>query len=568
MTRLNENLVAHWPLAKDAQDALGRFHGQAEAVRFGDGPMPGGGAAWFDGRESRITVPDDEALRLGAGDFTFAAWVRCADPMTTAFGDVLTKFDPTGRYGLNLWIAGSAPAYSGMSDQRHVHFGVDDGYTSAWEDLGKPEPTISSVTTLATWQGRLYAGISSADTPERSARVFRYVDGQQWEDCGRICDDHSVLSVMSMLVHDGNLYAGSGNWDWQKAKGAVPDFTPGDARVYRYEGGTTWRDLGAVGSGKRILCMASFNGSLYAGLDSGAGEGKVFRLSAEGWQDCGAPDGRNLECLLAMGGELYAATHGRVYRYAGDQTWTCLAEEPFGINQIHCMAQVHGQLWIGTWPQGYVLRLEPDGSWTNTGRLGIPEGLHECNEVMDLRVHQGKLYAALIPKSQVWRYEADGQWTLLASLASRPDFIPDFTLEGIDSWCRITSFGAWQGRMLAATASCRSGAEYRDPDDTLGRVHASAVGSVASHETDIGRDWVHLAGVRQGQSMRLYVNGRERASVEMPPGKWFDLSNTQPLLIGAGAQGSFAGGIADVRLYGAALDEESIAALAVEGRGS
>ena len=199
-------LIAHWPLAGDARDVIGDHHGDVTALSWTAGPdgRPGA-AAEFDGLRSLVRVDDHQDLRLGSRDFTITAWIRCQSPMTGVFGDVLSKFDPVGRCGLNLHIAGSSPAYSGMSDQRHVHFGIDDGVVGAWEDLGKPEPTNSHVTALVTWRGDLYAGIADAATPEQACRVFRYVGGQDWEDCGRLCADPNVLSVQSMIVHRGRL---------------------------------------------------------------------------------------------------------------------------------------------------------------------------------------------------------------------------------------------------------------------------------------------------------------------------------------------------------------------------
>ena len=543
-------LIAHWPLTGDAHEAVGDRHGQAEGLTYTAGPDGKvNGAAQFDGRRSRICVDDHADLRLGADDFTCTAWIRCQTPMTHVFGDILSKFDPVGRSGLNLHVAGSSPAYSAMSDQRHVHFGIDDGHVGSWEDFGKPEPGNSNVTALATWQGELYASIADAPNPEKACRVFRYGGDQTWHDCGRLCTDPNVLSVQSMLVHDGRLYAGSGNWDWVKAKGEVPGFTPSKVHVYEYQGGTQWRDLGQVGQGYRVMCMGSYAGDLYAGMDKGDGGGKVFRHDGSGWIDCGAPDGLNIESFLPSGGSLYVSTHGSIYRYEGDTAWTCIGNDPHGINQIHSMAEIGGQLWIGTWPQGYVLRLEPSGEWAIAGRLGIPEGLYECNEVMDLRVYNGKLYAALIPKSQVWRYEADGHWTLMTRLASRPDWRPD----DIDTWCRVTCLNAYRGQLCAATGSCLSRAEHQDPEDTLGRVHGFTAGQVCSHERDIGGGWTHVAAVRQGKETRLYIDGSLSSVSHAPARTTFDLTNTNPLYIGYGTQTYFAGAISDVRLYTGAL---------------
>ena len=555
--KMEPKCIAHWPLADNANDIVGKHHGIARSLTYTMGPNNGVGAATFDGYSSRICIADHPDLRLGTRDFTATAWIRCQTPMTGIFGDILSKFDTVGRTGLNLHVAGSAPAYSSMSDQRHVHFGIDDGYVGSWEDFGKPEPSNSNVTTMVTWRGELYAGIADAATPEQACRVWRYGGDQIWHDCGRLGADANVLSVQSMLVHKGHLYAGSGNWDWDKARGDMPGFTASKVHVYQYQGGTQWRDLGQVGQGYRVMSLASFAGDLYAGMDQGDGEGRVFRYDDGVWVDCGAPDGLNIESFLPSGGALYVATHGSIYRYAGGTTWVCIGKEPYDITQIHSMTEVDGKLWIGTWPQGYVLRLEPSGEWVIAGRLGLPPGLFECNEVMDLRVYNGKLYAALIPKSQIWRYEADGHWTLMTSLASRPDWLAD----DINSWCRVTCLNAYQGKLGAATGSCYSRSEHQDAEDTLGRVHGFTAGQVCSHEYDIGGDWTHIAAVRQGQETRLYINGELAATARAPERTSFDLSNTSPLFIGYGTQTYFAGAIADVRLYDGVLDAAAVCQL-------
>ena len=550
-------LMAHWPLRQNAQDAVGQNHGVARNVTFSGSAVPAPGAATFDGRDSVIEVPDVEALRLGNQDFTIAAWIRCAMPMRGVFGDVLSKFDPACRCGISLQVAGSSAGYSSMSDARHVHFGIDDGYVGAWEDCGKPWPSNSLVSALVAMEGELYAGIADADDPMDAAHVFRWAGGSEWIDCGRLGDDPNHLSVQSMIVHDGRLYAGTGIWDWRRASG--DGFEPALSRVFVYEGETRWRDLGQVGDSVRVLTLASFDGHLYAGLDR-VGGGHCFRYDGSQWVDCGAPDGDNLECLTPIDGTLYAATHKNYYRYEGGQRWACFAREPHGITQTHALQTVGGKLWAGTWPQGYVLRYDGGDEWINTGRLGIPEGLREINEINDLVVHNGKLYAGVIPKAQVWRYESDGHWTLMASLASRPDYAE----AEIHSWGRVPTFASFQGRLFAATGACVSRAVDCDPDGTLGRVYAIDLGQAVSHDHDIGGEWTHVAAMRQGKELRLYVNGEHTASSQAPHGHTFDLTNTQPLTIGSGAQGHFAGTIGDVRIYEGALSEREVAEIAGE----
>jgi hypothetical protein len=554
-----EGLVGHWKLQGDCKDYSGKGnHGTGRNVTFGEGADGSArGAAVLNGRDSSIEVPDAESLHLGTGDFSLSAWVKPEVPMRGILGDIVSKFDARRRRGINFHMAGSSSGYTSMCDARHVHFGIDDGYLGRWEDCGKPCGSNSLVTCLVVFEGQLYSGIADAKDPHDAAHVFRWAGGTQWIDCGRLGNDPNHLSVQSMIVHQGKLYAGTGIWDWVRARGDLPGKPPAARpRVFVYEGGTKWRDLGQVGETSRVLCMASFQGDLYVGLDRGPapGKGKCFKYAGSEWVDCGVPDGSNMNSLLPLGGTLYGATHGSIFRYDRGQKWACIGDHPFGITQIHSLDVYRGRLHVGTWPQGYVLRYEGGKEWTITGRLGLPAGGRECNEVNDLVVHNGRLYAGVIPKAEVYRYEADGQWTLLDSLAHRPDWDRD----DWPTWCRLTAMASHQGRLFAGTGSCQGRACDVDPDATLGRVYAIRVGQIISHERDIGGGWTHLAVVRRRADLRLYVNGCLSACSAAPEGRVLDLSNSEPLLIGFGAQTYFSGAMADLRLYARALKAEDI----------
>ena len=211
-------LVAHWKLAGDFQDASLRHHGTGHDVAFVAGrDGAAGGAARFDGARSFIEVPHDEHLSLGTGDFSISAWVRGAGDVETVGGDVLSKFDPEERRGLSLGVGGSSAGYSSVGDARHVRFGIDAGINGSWLDCGKPWSSNPLIGTLTVWKGDLYTGIADASKPEDACRVFRHAGGTEWVDCGRVGDDLTTPTVFAMIVHRGQLYAGTGVWEWDLA---------------------------------------------------------------------------------------------------------------------------------------------------------------------------------------------------------------------------------------------------------------------------------------------------------------------------------------------------------------
>lgn len=567
----NEALLGHWKLAGDCKDYSGNDnHGVGRNVNFAE--RNGSSAAVFNGRDSWVEIPHAESLRLGTNDFSVCAWVKPESPMRSVFGDILSKFDASKRRGLNFHLAGSSSGYQSMSDTRHVHFGIDDEYLGQWEDCGKPCPSNSLITNLVVFEGDLYAGIADAEDPDDACRVFRWhSDRKTWEDCGRLGNDPNHLSVQSMCVHEGKLYAGTGIWSKRRAWGRQASRgKPGAAkpRVFVYEGDKKWRDLGQVGETTRVICMASFGGELYVGLDKLGLEGKpllpgkCFKYDGSRWVDCGAPDFENMESILPLGGTLYGATHIGIYRYQGPNNWERIGDRPYGISQIHTLDVYRGRLHAGTWHQGYALRYDSKTNWTIAGRLGLPSlaGEREINEINDLLVHNGKLYAGVIPKAEVYRYEDDNQWTLLRSLGRQPTLSRD----DAKGWCRVTAMASYQGKLLAGTGSCLGLTEDQDPEGTLGRVYSIQAGQVVSHERDIGGGWTHLAVVRRGPELRLYVNGELSSSADGPEHRVFDISNTEPLLIGFGAQTFFTGAMSDLRLYGKAINAEDIRKLCAD----
>jgi mono/diheme cytochrome c family protein len=76
-SRLSEGLIAAWPLdgtltsTPERRELAGQLQGDAKFV-----PSPFGQAVAFDGNGDSVVVPRHEAMNVGEGDFTVAAWIH------------------------------------------------------------------------------------------------------------------------------------------------------------------------------------------------------------------------------------------------------------------------------------------------------------------------------------------------------------------------------------------------------------------------------------------------------------------------------------------------------------
>jgi len=535
-------LIAHWPLARDARDTGGVHHGDAHNVVFRDG------AAVFNGADSFVTVPDRPALRLGKRPFTLTAWLKLDPRLTTVYGDVISKFDAPRRNGFSVRIGSSAPGYSSLSDVRSVYASVDDAKLGTWQDHGKPLPSNTLISALTVFRGELYTGIADALPGEPTPAIFRFRGGCDWEFCGRLDVDPRTRSVMSLIVHEGHLYAGTGTWDWDKSLNGVC----GPTHVFRYEGGTRWHDCGEFGNGKRVLSLASFDGKLYAGDD----RGMAWRMDGDKqWTWCGQLGKHDrVMAMMVFQGKLYGAPHGAIFRYEGGTEWTCIGGAPdrrdglFGENQTHTLQVYDSHLWAGMWPQGKVLRCESPGRWADTGQLGISTDVVRINEINDLTVYNGKLYAGVIPLGEVYRYESDGQWTRLARLVQN-DALDE---KDVRTWNRVPCMTVFQGRLFAGTSSCHGNASDH-PHPQVGRVYSMEAGRNVSFDDDLGPGWHQITFVRDETELRLFVDDKLVSRSAAFVASDYDLDNAQPLRIGVGPQSHFSGALRDVRLYGGVL---------------
>lgn len=533
-------LIGHWKLAGNTQDTSSNgHHGHSEDVDL-SAPGPDGlahGAARFNGKKSRIIVPDSPSLHLGTDDFTVCAKIFTEPQIDDSIGDIITKFDPTQRRGFNLGFKRHSAACNSLANYQNLHFGIDNGQLDAtWTDCGRPGNAVF-VMSLAVHNGDLYAGTFTHGAQE-AGHVWRYAGNMEWEDLG---SPDAANAVMCLATFNGDLYAGTGRL---KAEGSALPASPNQhagGHVYRLAK-DRWVDCGKLGGPPSsyaeydhdtVHALEVFEQRLYAIPLYTQG---LFRYEGgEEWTDCGSHGIRSMT-LGTFRNNLYVLDNGNgIIRFDHGKDWTQWTRQARlpGVTQIYSMAVYKGKMVVGTWPEARVFCWEEDGSWTNMGRLG------EELEVMGMAVYNGKLYAGTLPLAQVYRYDGDQQWTCTGQLDTTPEV----------QYRRAWSTAVFQGKLYYGTLPS-------------GRVYSLAAGHNTTYDQTLAPGWQHLAAIRNGNMLTLYIDGKMvSASTPFDP-TTYDLTNAEPLQIGFGQHDYFHGCIADLRLYGGALNNDAITAIA------
>jgi Concanavalin A-like lectin/glucanases superfamily len=550
-----QGLVGHWKLHSDCRDYSGYGNdGINHGVDLNRGT--------FDGEHAYIEVPASDSLKLGAGDFAICAWINTPKQLDDIVGDVIDMYDPAQRRGITLTINSSSGGYQSQGTDRHVHFGIDNAHTTEWEDCGRPNPTSNYVSnSMTVYKGKLYAGTTDAKDESGWCHVYRYDSGDKWIDCGRV-GNHRTTGVLPLIVHNGDLYAVTSTYDWTRVQSG--NYEPG--RVYRYLGDTRWEDCGQPSDNRTLNCIASYKGKLYVG---GGPEilGVYVREQVTQWMPANLfPKDGPKKCfphaMCRHNGKLFVA-FPVAYCFDGN-TWTYVGSPlPAGQDwflQTHSLELYQGKLYAGTWPEGKVAEYQGGEDWKIVGRVGV-----DGTEVNALAVYNGKLFGGSIPRAEVCRYDGTSEWTSLKRFYSPEGWQP--ALPGhakraeYNAWSRVTSLTVYDGKLFASTGSCTASV-LDAPCDVRGKVFSMEAGKVASYDDDLGPGWKHLAAVRCGGLLKLYIDGKLVAKSSPFDPAEYDLSTSQPLRIGFGQTEFFAGKMADVRIYKGSLTEPEIQKLA------
>ncbi len=406
----DDGLIGYWRLAGNCADSSIYNHGGsnqwADIFTVGPKGIPNTAAA-FDGKRSYIEICHKDTLNLGTSDFTVSAWI-CTEANVDTIGDILDKFDPATRKGFNFAVLDNQ--YRFPANRRNLFFGMDNAQEPVWTDCGKCDNV--GIWCMSVHKGRLYAGSyirnNGSRTDENSpGHVYRYEGGTTWTDCGRVADASNVLCLADF---QGSLYAG------------VSYATEGDrlaGKIYRLdESSGQWIDCGYLGKHLRVECMAVCNGKLYAGTYGGLAFNDKYSIyvyeGGKEWVHCNDP-WTSLSSLGVYHGYLFAA-QADLIRYEGQGKWTDCGRPGADTGQTWSLATYQGDLYAGTFPPGHVHRYEGGKNWVDCGRLTTLPDDNGQREVMALAVYNGKLYGSLWPNGEVYRYDDEQNWTHMKTL--------------------------------------------------------------------------------------------------------------------------------------------------------
>ena len=525
-----DSLVAHFPLTADAVDISGTgLRGDARGVAFRDG------AAWFDGRNAQIEVPDHDALHLAAKDFTICASIRTEQVLDTVLGDILCKYDSAARKGFNVGLMNYSGVTSSSANWRNLFFGIDNGKLDAeWTDCGRPGNAVC-IFCLCVFNGDLYAGTFESGETEKG-HVWRYKGGYVWEDCGA---PYSSNAVLSLAEYDGQLYVATSHYRSRGSSLAESENETPGGRIFRYDGEQKWTGVGALEGHEAIHSLTVYRGKLYASsLYAPPG---VYRYDGgTTWTPCGHPGtnpGGRIVPMAVWRGHLWGGSYDgeyNIYRYAGGQQWDDMGR-PAEVTQTYAFMPYQGELYIGAWPSGAVYRWDGQMGWENAGRLG------EELEVMGLATYNGKLYGGTLPLAQVYRYDGDGSWFNTGQLDKTPDV----------KYRRAWTMAVYKGRLFCGTLPS-------------GRVLSIEAGKCVTHDRSLDPGWHHVAAVRNGGQLTLFVDGAMVAQTGEFDSSAFDLTNDKPMTIGFGMHDYFNGAMKHVRIYGRALTPGELETLSKE----
>ena len=477
-----------------------------------------------------------------------------------------------------------------------------DGVNSSW-----PTAFGDGVYSLAYDNGTLYAGLYDSAS---DGQYWSY-NGTAWTRLGGgyVNDSwgfYGLQSVESTVTANNNLYVGTGV------------STAGNALVWEFNG-STWNLIGGQGVNnswaadtyENVYTLQYYNGELYAGLGTTAGDAEVWRFNGSSWSQVGG-DSLNsswgagyeaVQVLVAYDGQLYAglgnsANDAEVWRWNGS-SWSKIGGDSINsgwttnYEAVMSLTVYKGNLYAGlgnSTGDAEIWRYNGT-AWSKIGGDGVSSSWNtNYEEVFVMRVYREKLIAGLgsgTDDAEVWAYDEStweqvggddigGSWTAATNERVRSMAIYNGELyAGLGDTAGDGEVWRWNGSAWAKVAGdgvnsgWTSTIEYVSSlIDYKGKLYAGT-GNTANADAGVwsfgnnafvssstdthDSGWHHVAATYDGANMKIFIDGVQNAST---PASVIVTDNDLPLYIGSTygsggrgeSQGYLNGNIDEVRL--------------------
>ncbi len=177
-----------------------------------------------------------------------------------------------------------------------------------------------------------------------------------------------------------------------------------------------WSNIGNPGGGEYVDCLTSAGSIIYAATVSSSEFGKagIHKYDGTGWSKIGDFEAY---ALLAVGGNVYAGSHSRVYVYNGTSWGTT---GPLVIATIDSLAYDSGVLYAATFGGQYygfpdALHALNVSSWQEVAQLPIQTSQSQTHNLAVLRsdIYAGFWAYGGFEGQGVYRYDNAGSWTYI-----------------------------------------------------------------------------------------------------------------------------------------------------------
>ena len=218
----------------------------------------------FDGAQHTSKCPTSDSLKLGTGDFAICAWVY-TDEGTRRHRRRRDRYVRSGAAAEESRCR-SIPAPADINRRAPIATFILESTTrrsTDWQDCGHPNPTSNYVSNSHDRvQGQVCMRARPMAKTSRIGATFIVMKASdKWTDCGRV-GDRATTGVGAADRSQRRLVRCDDAHTIGRAS-RRGGYDPG--RVYRYLGGTQWEDCGQPSDNRTLNSMASYKGKLYVG---------------------------------------------------------------------------------------------------------------------------------------------------------------------------------------------------------------------------------------------------------------------------------------------------------------